>query len=333
LRREIQIERQPVEVRRGEATQIFRRVTRQVTRAEQRVTHDHVGQIAQRLFLVEGAAQRQQRVLAFEHHGAVKRPQRARQIFAGELDEQLGHPRPATGQMHVGQKPLELEPHGICGLELAWKTDRNANGSHTRSPQPRRQIVDDIRVERIPLRLGIPRNLLGRGQRKRRPIPRKTELQRRIRSRDQPAPRLDGLDRALIRLSVEERDRILQHPPRLGNPRRRRQRVSTGPPQATPDQLIFMAQRRQSRQLRQPRLQSRRHPGQALSPQQPVPPLDIGVDRQHLDPLRPQKSRQHRHRQIRRRRITRRRIDECNLQDMDGVAYCPRQRKSVPPRA
>jgi len=80
MRRQIAIERQAVEVRRGQGAQIHGGRSRQIASPQPRSRSTRLGirSSAREGFFRKRAAQRQQSVLALEYHGAVKGPERLR---------------------------------------------------------------------------------------------------------------------------------------------------------------------------------------------------------------------------------------------------------------
>jgi hypothetical protein len=132
---------------------------------------------------------------------------------------------------------------------------------------------------------------------------------------DEPQRRLDRLGRPRVLLRVEERLAILQHRPRLGDPLGRRQRIPARLPERQVGALLDVRQSALPLQLPDPLLDPRAHLAQWRIAQNPVVRLDVGVDRNHLNPIRPQKAREHRDREIGRGRVTSRRINQRNLHE------------------
>ena len=112
--------------------------------------------------LVEGAAERQQRVLTLVDDGGVEGPQRRGQRRSAQADEQLRDGGPADREVNAGQRAPQLEPEGERGLQLSGEAQREADGADARGAQARRERARDVGVERVALGRGVVRDLLGR---------------------------------------------------------------------------------------------------------------------------------------------------------------------------
>ena len=317
MRRKIAIERQTAEIGRGQRAQIDSGRPGQDARPQQRIAQHQVGDSVKRLWrrapIGEGAAQRQQGVLALENHRAVKRPQRAREGRALQPQQHLGDGWSACHQVCLGKGDLELERERIRGHELARKANRDADGVHPCAAQTGYQFAREVAVEGIALGIGIARDLVRRGQGKGCPVRGEIELQRRVGGRDHAQARADCCNCVGIPPGIVEALTGAQDVQRRANPGRHCSRFAAHAQQGQQDELRLVVERAPALQAGDAPLDAVTEQCQWLALQQGQKAIKVGVDGQHLDALGTQETRQCGNGGVGRRGITGRRKDEGEL--------------------
>ena len=123
---------------------------------------------------------------------------------------------------------------------------------------------------------------------------------------------LDRRDGTGVRIRVVEGGLVAERRLRLGDPLGHGMGVRPVADEAGVLELLAVGERILTVELGEPRLEAVPEPAEGDRIEEGIERLDVRVDREHLDAVRPEEPGEHRDREIRRGRVARGRVDECD---------------------